>query len=123
MLAQLVPGLLVRFFARPYVAGGDADAALVSAALNLESGLYTTLDLLGEDVTTAAQVEKNADVYATLIRALAKDARFVDDTIRPTVSLKPSAFTVGGHKEAFDTIDPFVLLAHEHGVGLSIDMV
>ena len=122
MLSQLVPGPLVRFFARPYVAGGDADSALTSAALNLESGLYTTLDLLGEDVTTDAQVEQNQEVYSNLIRQLSDDARFLTQDIRPTVSLKPSAFTTGSLEAAFDAIEPIAELAKERRVGLTIDM-
>ena len=122
MLAQLVPGPLVRFFARPYVAGGDQASALTTAALNLQSGLDTTLDLLGEDVTSAGQIEQNADVYARLIRALADDPRFLDSAHRPTVSLKPSAFTTESHEEAFEAIQPIVELAHQKAVGLTIDM-
>lgn len=122
MLAQLVPGPLVRLFARPYVAGGSPDEALRSAALNLASGLHTTLDLLGEDVTSPEQVTTNAQVYADLVRSLGTDTRFDDAGFRPTVSLKPSAFTTGSPEAAFDAIEPIVELAHEHKVGLTIDM-
>ncbi len=122
MFAQLVPGPLVRFFARPYVAGGDTASALKSAALNLESGLYTTLDLLGEDVTSDEQVQQSKKVYSDLIRRIASDARFKDSGFRPTVSLKPSAFTTGGPEAAFDEIDHIVDLAREKSVALTIDM-
>lgn len=122
MLAQLVPGPLVRFFARPYVAGGNPEAALTSAALNLESGLYTTLDLLGEDVTSTHQVERTSEVYAQLIRAVSEDPRFPTDDVRPTVSIKPSAFTTDSKEAAFDAMLPVIELARERKVGLTIDM-
>ena len=122
MISQLVPGPLVRLFARPYVAGGSARSALTSAALNHESGLYTTLDLLGEDVTSASQIDQNREVYANLIRALSEDSRFAAEGLRPTVSLKPSAFTTGSQQEAFAAIQPIVDLARERQVGLTIDM-
>ena len=122
MLAQLVPGPLVRLFARPYVAGGSLESALSSAALNLDSGLFTTLDLLGEDVTCDAQIAQNREVYENLIRAVSDDTRFEDRASRPTVSLKPSAFTTGSPQAAFDALQPIVELAASRGVGLTIDM-
>ena len=122
MLSQLVPGPLVRFFARPYIAGESAEAALTSAILNRESGLYTTLDLLGEDVHTDAQVEQNIEIYARLIESLDADPRFAHLDTRPTVSLKPSAFTTGAPDRAFAAIRPIVELARDKRVGLTIDM-
>ncbi len=122
MLAHLVPGPLVRLFARPYVAGGSLEEALSSATLNLKSGLLTTLDLLGEDVSGDDQIAQNRQVYENVIHAVSERPGFEDGPWRPTVSLKPSAFTTGDQNAAFDALQPIVELAAQKGVGLTIDM-
>lgn len=124
MLAELVPAPMVRLFARPYVAGGSMDVAVDAAARELETrGLLTTLDLLGEHVTEAAQVEANARIYGELIRAVAADPRFSDARQRPTVSVKPSAFCAGDDKtEAFGPIRRLAEIARDARVGLTVDM-
>ena len=71
MFSRIVPGALVRWFARPYVAGGSIEAGLATAArLRDEADLSTTLDLLGEDVRTDAQVAANIAAYNRLVDAL-----------------------------------------------------
>jgi len=123
MLAELVPSPMVRLFARPYVAGGDMSAALDTAARIRESGgLLTTLDLLGEDVTTDAQVAANEQVYGDLLAAIAGDPRLAGDA-RPTVSVKPSAFCPGDdQRAAFIPIRRLAERARALGVGLTVDM-
>jgi proline dehydrogenase len=112
MIARLVPGPLVRWFARPYVAGDSMQEGLDTAAsLFREQGLLTTLDLLGEGVTRAEQIE-----------AIARDDRFPSASERPSVSLKPSAFTIGPLESVRAPITSLVEHAHAHGVALTIDM-
>ena len=55
-LVALIPAPMVRFFARPYVAG-DSLAAAIDAAVRLqnERGVLATLDLLGEKIKTALE--------------------------------------------------------------------
>lgn len=124
MLAELVPAPMVRLFARPYVAGGSMEVAVDTAARELEArGLLTTLDLLGEHVTEAAQVEANERIYGDLIRAVAEDPRFADARERPTVSVKPSAFCAGDERgEAFGPIRRLAEIARDARVGLTVDM-
>lgn len=124
MLANLVPAPLVRLFAGPYVAGDDMKIALDSAGELLSTrGLVSTLDLLGEDVTEVAQVERNEEVYSRLIRAINNDPRFNDLAARPSVSVKPSAFCIDGDRaKAFEPIHRLALEAQEHSVRLTIDM-
>jgi len=123
MIARLVPGPLVRWFARPYVAGDSmAEGLDTAAALFREQGLLTTLDLLGEGVTRAAQVEANVRVYHELIEAIARDERYPGAAERPSVSLKPSAFTIGPLEAVRDPITALAEHAHAHGVALTIDM-
>lgn len=122
MLSRFVPGPLVRFFARPYVAGSSVDAALDCAAKHWrQSRLDSTLDLLGEDVTEQAQVEANVEVYARTIRFAAQDKRF-EGRRRPTVSVKPSAFTTGAQEDCIPKIRQLVELAHGHDIAVTIDM-
>jgi proline dehydrogenase len=120
--ARFVPGPLVRWFARPYVAGGSVEAGLATAlALRAEEGCLATMDLLGESVHEEFQVLRNIAAYETLIDALGRDRRFADRATRPTVSLKPSAFTAGGG-EALARITALADRARARGVGLTIDM-
>jgi proline dehydrogenase len=123
MLARLVPAPLVRWFARPYVAGDSLEKALdVAAREQAADGLLSTLDVLGEDVHTAAQVAGSVALYQRLIETVASDPRFAAPGARPTVSLKPSAFTAGAREEARDPLADVVAHADAHGVGVTIDM-
>jgi len=121
MLAQLVPAPLVRFFARPYVAGDSFDTALSAAArLHSERGLLSTLDLLGEGVTCPEEAERNLHRYEKIIDKIADDPRF--DRHNPSVSLKPSAFTAGPEEAVREPITALAERAHDRGVALTIDM-
>jgi proline dehydrogenase len=122
MLAQLVPGSLVRVFARPYLAGGTLGAALDTAAGLADDHLLATLDLLGEAVIRPEQVERNEEVYSRLVDALAEDARFSEPRLRPSVSLKPSAFTVEDRAAAFEPIRRVLERARRRRVAVTIDM-
>ncbi len=123
MLSRLVPAPMVRFFAGPYVAGDSIDDALETASELLERRrLLTTLDLLGESVTESAQVRANVGVYQELIRKVAADPRFAANGSRPTVSVKPSAFTTGERRDAVAPLQEIAEVARESKVGLTIDM-
>lgn len=123
MLAQLVPAPLVRVFARPYLAGGTMREALDSAADILAArGMLSTLDLLGESVTRAEQVETNEDVYCRLVDALGQDPRFSESEERPSISLKPSAFCLKEQEEAFVPIRRILERARARSVAVTIDM-
>lgn len=123
MLARLVPAPLVRWFARPYVAGDSLDAGLAIAARILEErGLLTTLDLLGEDVTQPEQVEANIETYRRLIEAISGDPRFAERATRPTVSIKPSAFSTGEREASRAGLERIAQASREHGVAFTIDM-
>ncbi len=123
MLSRLAPGPIVRWFARPYVAGGTMDDGLEVAYDRLSRfGARATLDVLGEDVTEPFQVLRSVGTYERLIDRIGTDPRFADPATRPTVSVKPSAFTVGAQVEAYEHLEAIARRAHERGVGVTIDM-
>ncbi|MFO1053644.1 MAG: proline dehydrogenase family protein [Planctomycetota bacterium] len=94
-LIRSIPPFLVRFFARPYVAGDSLAKAMdVAAELRTKRGLLTTLDLLAENISERETVERNVATYLAMVDAAASDPRFAGDADRPTVSLKPSSYTV-----------------------------
>lgn len=123
MLADIVPAPLVRIFARPYLAGDDMDAAVDTAAALYETRrLVSTLDLLGEDVRYAEQIDRNEATYAKLIDAVGADPRFADRSSRPTISVKPSAFTLDEMAASFVAIRRLLERGRRAQVGLTIDM-
>jgi len=122
MLSNLVPGPLVRWFARPYVAGDSVACGLAVADELRGQGILATLDLLGEDVSSPGQVAANIATYERIIDAVASDDRFSHPPIRPSVSLKPSGFTTGDIAAARDPLASLAERAHERGVALTIDM-
>ena len=124
MLASLVPDPMVRLFARPYLAGGDLESAVDTAARLLESRrMLATLDLLGEEVVRTEQAVQNESVYRGLIETISSDPRFASRSERPTVSLKPSAFSFGDNQEhAFEPIRRLARLAKQSDVRLTVDM-
>ncbi len=82
----LLPRSLVRFFSKTYIAGTTPDDAFrVVRTLNQE-GAMTTLDILGEFISTAAEAEANTQAYASLIE------RIPNEDVRETnVSVKLTA--------------------------------
>lgn len=124
-LIRIIPAALVRFFAKPYVAGDSLERAMsVVGKLRSERGLLSTLDLLAEDIREPEQVQRNVQAYLDMVDAAAK----MPSADRPTLSLKPSSYTTAplheggdaaGSREAMEGI---IQKAIEHDVDVSIDM-
>jgi proline dehydrogenase len=128
-LLDLTPGSLIRYFARPYVAGDRLEDALaVAAALAKDAGIVTTLDLLAEEVKDEARVRANRATYLEMVRAIASDRRFLTPRERPTVSVKLSSSTVspldrgGDARGAREAAEELAAEARRLGVPLTIDM-
>ena len=84
MIVDLMPGPLVRTFASPYIAGkGVASGVAKADALHAQSGLSSTIDLLGEEVFNREDVEATVQVYFRMIEAL-KDRPFATISLKPT---------------------------------------
>jgi proline dehydrogenase len=130
MIVDSIPGGVVRFFARPYVAGDSLREGLETAASLFSAGLLTTLDLLAEDVRSESQVVENYQVYEEMITAIAAAPTYGTRAERPTVSLKPSSFTLrpldgSPGADACGSAEAITALAEtaaRHDVGITIDM-
>jgi proline dehydrogenase len=128
-LLRAIPPGLVRFFARPYVAGDTLGSAMDAAAeLLAETGCLTTLDLLAEGIDSSAVVERNLNTYYEMINAAAGDDRFASPEVRPTVSLKPSSYTTspldkgGTANGSRDAIYKICDHARDRNVQVTVDM-
>jgi len=124
-LIRIIPAFMVRFFAKPYVAGDSLEKAMeVVGKLRKERGLLSTLDLLAEDIKLPEQAQRNCDAYMNMVAAAA--AMPVAD--RPTVSLKPSSYTTSPLHEGGDAAGSREAMlqiarkAAELSVDVSIDM-
>jgi len=81
---DLMPAPLVRSFAAPYIAGkGVASGVAKADDLHQRLGLYSTIDLLGEEVFLREDVEATVGVYFRMIEAL-KDRPYASLSLKPT---------------------------------------
>ncbi|UCD37902.1 MAG: proline dehydrogenase family protein [Fidelibacterota bacterium] len=79
-----MPKAFVGLFARSYVAGETAEAALTVAQKLNSQGFDATLDILGEHVKSAEEAASIADAYAGLYHEIAR----LD--LNANISLKPT---------------------------------
>ncbi|MEO1483691.1 MAG: proline dehydrogenase family protein [Myxococcota bacterium] len=128
-LIRAIPSPLVRFFARPYVAGDSLKEAIAVAGDNLERrSLLTSLDLLAEGIDSDDIVRANVETYLEMVDAVADDPRFADAELRPTLSLKQSSYTTSPLEEGGDgagareAIFAIAKRAAERRVQLTVDM-
>lgn len=128
-LVSLIPPPLVKFFAKPYVAGDSLESAMeVAVGIYQRHGFLTTLDLLAEGIDSEDVVQRNVATYLDMVDRVAQDSRFAAEGARPTVSLKPSSYTTtpfesGGAAEGSkEAIVRICAHAQERGVGISLDM-
>lgn len=126
---RLIPPGLVKFFAAPYVAGDSLEKAMNTAAdLMIRCQLYTTLDLLAENISSETTVANNLQIYMKMLEAAASDSRFPSANLRPSISLKPSSYTVepldsgGSAKGSRDTIFKICENADRQHIAVTVDM-
>ncbi len=117
---NILPGPIVRLFARPYVAGLGMEAGLKTARkIYEEEGVYTTLDLLGEAVYSRELVERNVRYYKQLLDLINKEnaQKFA------TVSLKLSSLGIHESKEyCVQNLEEILNHADKYGIPITIDM-
>ena len=112
-----VPGPVVGFFAKDYVAGRQLeDSVAVATALNAERTL-ATIDLLGEFITTREEAAGFKNQCLEILRTI--DAH----GLAANLSLKPSQMGLQLDRSyAFDNIREIVALAAAKGNFVRIDM-
>jgi proline dehydrogenase len=113
----LVPRGIVQRVSSRYIAGAElADAQGVVRALNAD-GKLATLDVLGEEVTGAAEASAFAHAYVDVLAAI--DA----DGLDANVSVKPTALGLELGREVFRAnLGTVVRAAAERGNFVRIDM-
>jgi len=129
---RMSPGGVIRYFARPYIAGSSRDAAFaVARGLLAQRQIASTIDLLGEEAASDAAGIAMRDTYVELVREVAKDPAFADPRTRPTVSLKLSGMIASRDENGRIVLDYDALVARmetvaqaaaECKVDLTIDM-
>ncbi|MBT4033502.1 MAG: proline dehydrogenase [Candidatus Marinimicrobia bacterium] len=116
-LMPLAPRFIVKMISKRYIAGEDAASAMVTCQKLKEQGFLTTVDILGESVTSNEQARAARDSYLELITEVA------NNNIAKNISLKPTAMGLGLSQDlANEYITAIVQKAHEAGVFIRIDM-
>lgn len=114
---RLTPPFLVKSFARPYVAGDSIQAALDTAReLFHDRGIHSTMDILGEETASPAEVERQVDLYLRLVE-------LIENPGQTTISIKPSAMGLELDQGlAEESLEKIVAAAARAAVGATIDM-
>lgn len=120
MIAGILPYMpkkLVWMFSKEYIAGETIEQAIVNAKKLNDEGIMTTIDVLGEFITTLEEAEENKKEYLEVIDAA--EAAGVDGNY----SLKPTFFGLLIDKEtAFQHIREVVAKAASYDNFVRIDM-
>ena len=116
-LMPLAPRFIVKMISKRYIAGEDIASAMATCLRLKEQGFLTTVDILGESVTSNEQAREARDSYLDLIMEVAKN------DIAKNISLKPTAMGLGLSEDiANEYIATIVQKAHEADVFIRIDM-
>ena len=109
-LMPLAPRFIVKMISKRYIAGEDTASAMVACQQLKQQGFLTTVDILGESVTSNDQAREARDSYLELIMEVAKN------NIAKNISLKPTAMGLGLSEDlANEYITTIVQKAHEAG--------
>ncbi len=120
LIARVLPYMpkqLVWVFSKQYIAGETIDEAIINAKKLNAEGILTTIDVLGEFITTLEEAEANKQEYLEVIEAA--EAAGVEGNY----SLKPTFFGLLLDKEvAFQHIKEVVERAASFNNFVRIDM-
>ena len=120
LLATIMPYLpkvLIRPFAKPYVAGESIDSVIKIAKKLNDNGFSTTLDILGEFVNSKEEANKIKNAYSDLIKNIS--SKKLDSTI----SVKLTHLGLGiDSKLGEENFNSLSLIGKEYNVGITIDM-
>ncbi len=115
--APLVPKPIVRQFGKPYVAGDTLEDAVRTVETLRQEGLETTVDILGESVTSDQGAADVANAYVHTLETM--QARGLTTHLSLKASGLGSAF---GWDVCGREIERVVRHAQEHGSFVRIDM-
>ena len=117
-LVNLFPAFFVKYFARAYVCGVGIECAVEKAQkLWSDTKIASTIDMLGEEVTTKEDVEKIVQIYCNLINRIAKE------NFPKHISLKPTSLGVDIDKDyCIDNLRKILEKAKQEGVYVTLDM-
>ena len=115
---DMMPSYLVWIFSRPYIAGDSMEAALKRAdELWHKHKKMSTVDLLGEAVSTKEEAEYMVQIYLDLIEKLKDKAAYA------TVSIKLSSVGLSISKDyCIENLIKIVKKANSYGLGITLDM-
>ena len=115
---DMMPSYLVWIFSRPYIAGDSMEKALKRVdELWHNHKKMSTVDLLGEAVSTREEAEYMVQIYLDLVEKLKDKATYA------TVSLKPSSMGISISKDyCIENISKIVKKANSYGLGITLDM-
>ncbi len=120
MIASLLPHMpkkLVWVFSKEYIAGETLDEAIANAKKLNAEGILTTIDVLGEFITTLEEAKANKEEYLQVIEEAEKAG------VNGNYSLKPTFFGLLLDKEvAYQHIREVVASAASYNNFVRIDM-
>lgn len=133
---KLFPQPFIKFFAKPYI-GGESDQKVINLAKQvfIKNKFLATLDALGEDVHSEDDINTYLNIYLELIKKVSTMNLFDNKYEQPSVSLKPSCFTLAVKnadgsldtdkmdlKSCYENIYKICSFAKEKGVMTTVDM-
>lgn len=120
MIASLLPHMpkkLVWMFSKEYIAGETLEEAIVNAKKLNAEGILTTIDVLGEFITTLDEAKANKEEYLEVIEEAEKAG------VEGNYSLKPTFFGLLLDKDAaYQHIREVVAKAASYNNFVRIDM-
>ncbi|MCP4337591.1 MAG: proline dehydrogenase [Desulfobulbaceae bacterium] len=120
MIASLLPHMpkkLVWMFSKEYIAGETLEEAIVNAKKLNAEGILTTIDVLGEFITTLQEAKANKEEYLEVIEAAEKAG------VEGNYSLKPTFFGLLLDKDvAYKHIREVVAKAASYNSFVRVDM-
>jgi len=120
MIAGLLPHMpkkLVWMFSKEYIAGETIDEAIANAKKLNAEGILTTIDILGEFITTLEEARANKEEYLQVIEAAEKAG------VQGNYSVKPTFFGLLLDKEvAYQHIREVVAKAASYNNFIRVDM-
>jgi proline dehydrogenase len=116
-IVDLLPSYLVKTFASPYLAGEGVDEVVAKGEdLYKQNNIYSTLDLLGEDILHEKDANDVTAVYLEL-------SQRVKNQEHATLSLKPTSLGLDISNELCDKNFTTILEAsQQQNVPITIDM-